>query len=146
MEFDQPDQPLPRPIWSAKDPNAAAWAERLEGISLAPGHVRIPAGRRIVDLPGYDDGTWWVQDIAASIPARLLGPGEGRRALDLCAAPGGKTMQLASAGWAVTAVDQSEARMERLHENLARTHLAAQTRIADAASFAEGAPYDGRRT
>ena len=122
--------------------DSAAWAERLEGTSLAPGHVRIPAGRRIVDLPGYDDGLWWVQDIAASIPARLLGSGEGRRALDLCAAPGGKTMQLASNGWTVTAVDLSDARMERLSENLARTGLSAETRIADAADFAEGAPYD----
>jgi 16S rRNA (cytosine967-C5)-methyltransferase len=122
--------------------DSAEWAARLEGISFAPGHVRIPAGRRIVDLPGYDDGVWWVQDIAASIPARLLGAGEGRRALDLCAAPGGKTMQLAGAGWAVTAVDLSEARMARLTENLERTALAVETRIADAASFAEGAPYD----
>ena len=122
--------------------DAVNWAARLDGISLAPGHVRIPAGRRIVDLPGYDDGLWWVQDIAASIPAQLLGKGDGRRALDLCAAPGGKTMQLASNGWTVTAVDQSETRMERLSENLQRTGLAAETRIADAASFAEGAPYD----
>ncbi|ATE63787.1 RsmB/NOP family class I SAM-dependent RNA methyltransferase [Rhizorhabdus dicambivorans] len=127
--------------------DTAEWAARLEGESLAPGHVRIAAGRRIVDLPGYDEGAWWVQDIAASIPARLLGAGTdegkgGRRALDLCAAPGGKTMQLAAAGWAVTAVDLSEARMERLAENLERTRLAAETRIADAATFDEGARYD----
>lgn len=122
--------------------DTAAWATRLEGESLAPGHVRIPAGRRVVDLPGYDEGSWWVQDIAASIPARLLGAGHGRRALDLCAAPGGKTMQLASAGWAVTAVDLSEARMERLAENLERTALTADRHVADAASFADGAPYD----
>ena len=118
------------------------WALRLDGESLAPGHVRIAAGRRVVDLPGYDDGLWWVQDIAASIPARLLGNGAGRRVLDLCAAPGGKTMQLASSGWDVTAVDLSESRMERLSENLARTGLTAKHRIADAASFVEGAPYD----
>jgi 16S rRNA (cytosine967-C5)-methyltransferase len=122
--------------------DTAEWATKLDGTSLAPGHVRIAAGRRIVDLPGYDEGVWWVQDIAAAIPARLLGSGEGRRALDLCAAPGGKTMQLASAGWTVTAVDQSEQRMERLAENLARTGLSADSRIADAAEFGEGAPYD----
>lgn len=122
--------------------DTAEWAGKLEGESLAPGHVRIPAGRRIVDLPGYDDGTWWVQDIAASIPARLLGVGDGRRALDLCAAPGGKTMQLAAAGWVVTAVDLSEARMARFAENLERTGLAAETHIADAADFTAGAPYD----
>ncbi|MET0375498.1 MAG: RsmB/NOP family class I SAM-dependent RNA methyltransferase [Rhizorhabdus sp.] len=118
------------------------WAARMEGESLAPGHVRIPAGRRVVDLPGYDDGIWWVQDIAASIPARLLGDGSGKRALDLCAAPGGKTMQLASHGWAVGAVDLSEARMARLSENLDRTGLAAQQHIADAANFAADSPYD----
>ena len=120
----------------------ADWAARLDGESLAPDHVRIPTGRRVVDLPGYDDGIWWVQDIAAAIPARLLGDGAGRRALDLCAAPGGKTMQLASRGWAVSAVDLSEARMARLSENLARTSLAAGLHIADAAGFATGAPYD----
>ena len=120
----------------------AEWALRLDGESLAPDHVRIPAGRRVVDLPGYDDGVWWVQDVAAAIPARLLGNGAGRRALDLCAAPGGKTMQLASRGWAVSAVDLSETRMARLSENLARTGLAAGLHIADAGGFAEGAPYD----
>ncbi len=120
----------------------AEQALALDGESLAPGHVRIAAGRRIVDLPGYDDGSWWVQDIAASIPARLLGEGTGKRALDLCAAPGGKTMQLASQGWLVTAVDQSEPRMERLAENLSRTGLNADSRIGDAADFADGAPYD----
>jgi len=122
--------------------DGGAWAERLDGASFAPGHVRISTGRRIVDLPGYDDGIWWVQDIAASIPARLLGEGDGRRALDLCAAPGGKTMQLASHGWMVTAVDLSEARMERLSENLARTRLSAEIHIGDAADFAQGAPFD----
>jgi 16S rRNA (cytosine967-C5)-methyltransferase len=124
------------------DEDSAGWAARLGGVSLAAGHVRIPAGRRVVDLPGYDDGVWWVQDVAAAIPARLLGPGAGKRALDLCAAPGGKTMQLASAGWAVTAVDVSEARMTRLAENLARTGLAADVRVGDAGHFAEGVPYD----
>lgn len=122
--------------------DSAEWAARLGGESLSDGHVRIAAGRRIVDLPGYDEGVWWVQDIAASIPARLLGAGAGASALDLCAAPGGKTMQLASQGWRVTAVDLSERRIERLAENLARTGLAVRTIVADAGSFAEGAPYD----
>jgi len=119
-----------------------AWAQQLDGESLAPDHVRIAPGRRIVDLPGYDDGFWWVQDIAAGIPARLLGAGMDRRVLDLCAAPGGKTMQLAAQGWAVTAVDLSEARMNRLRDNLARTGMTAETRIADAGDFTDGAPYD----
>jgi 16S rRNA (cytosine967-C5)-methyltransferase len=121
--------------------DAAEWATRLEGESLAPGHVRIAAGRRVVDLDGYDEGVWWVQDIAASIPARLAGAGAGR-ALDLCAAPGGKTMQLAAAGWDVTALDLSEQRLARLADNLDRTGLAATVVEGDAGSFADGAPYD----
>jgi 16S rRNA (cytosine967-C5)-methyltransferase len=103
----------------------AEWVERLAGESLAPGHVRLPEGTPVPTLPGFKDGAWWVQDIAASCAARLLGPGEGRHVLDLCAAPGGKTMQLAAAGWRVSAVDQSKKRLERLSENLARTGLAA---------------------
>jgi 16S rRNA (cytosine967-C5)-methyltransferase len=115
----------------------------LDGVALAPGHRRLPAGARVVDLPGFADGRWWVQDLAASLPARLLGgAGAGRRALDLCAAPGGKTLQLAAAGWAVTAVDASPARLARLHENLARTGLAAEVVAADLREWAPPAPVD----
>ncbi|PTD18300.1 RsmB/NOP family class I SAM-dependent RNA methyltransferase [Sphingomonas fennica] len=115
-----------------RDPAATAeWTERLGGVSLAPGHVRLARGGAIADLPGFADGQWWVQDIAASLPARVAGAGEGRSALDLCAAPGGKTMQLAAAGWQVTATDLSAPRLERLRENLARTGLAAEVRQAD---------------
>lgn len=103
----------------------------MEGVSLMPGHLRIPARAAVADLSGYGEGGWWVQDIAASLPARLLGPGEGRTALDLCAAPGGKTMQLASAGFQVTAVDASESRLARLSENLERTNLSAKVIAAD---------------
>lgn len=109
----------------------ALWAERLGGESLMPGHVRIARGPAIAELPGYDEGAWWVQNIAASLPARLLGPGEGRAVLDLCAAPGGKTMQLAAAGWSVTALDQDRARLVRLEDNLARTGLQARLVTAD---------------
>ena len=130
----------PPPIDFTLKPDADATA--FEGESLAPQHVRIADGQRVVDLPGYDEGHWWVQDIAASIPARLLGKGEARRVLDLCAAPGGKTMQLASNGWQVTAVDMSESRLERLHGNLERTGLSADVHVGDAANFADGAPYD----
>src|SRR3546814_13835745 len=77
-------------------------------------------------MPGFRAGGWWVQDLAASLPARLLGDGKGRRILDLCAAPGGKTMQLAAAGWNVAAVDSSAKRLERMRANLARTGLAAE--------------------
>jgi 16S rRNA (cytosine967-C5)-methyltransferase len=115
-----------------RDPEETAlWAERLGGTSLAPGHVRLGDHDAIPELSGFDEGAWWVQDIAASIPARLLGAGEGRHILDLCAAPGGKTMQLAAAGWRVTALDSSPKRLERLSENLARTGLSAETVAAD---------------
>ena len=94
---------VPPPLDLALQPSedAAAWAGRLGGVSLAAHHVRLPRGGGLTDLPGFDEGRWWVQDIAASLPARLLGEGAGRRVLDLCAAPGGKTMQLAAAGWSV---------------------------------------------
>ena len=95
-----------------------AWAERLGGKVLPTGSVRLEAGGRIEDLPGYSDGGWWVQDAAASLPARLLGPVAGKSVADLCAAPGGKTAQLAAAGADVTAVDLSSARLQRLRDNL----------------------------
>ncbi len=120
----------------------AEWAETLGGVSLAPGHVRLPRGAAIETLPGYRDGAWWVQDLAASLPARLLGPGEGRRVLDLCAAPGGKTLQLAAAGWQVTALDISKRRLERLRDNLDRTGLSAQVVTADALTWEPEAPFD----
>jgi 16S rRNA (cytosine967-C5)-methyltransferase len=117
---------------SLKDVSAtSAWAERLGGTSLAPGHIRLPAETDVTSLDGFADGDWWVQDLAASIPARLFGAGAGRAVLDLCAAPGGKTMQLASAGWNVTALDQSQRRLERLEETLTRTGLSAGIVCAD---------------
>lgn len=118
------------------------WAEKLGGFSLAPGHVRLPEGAVIPDLPGFAEGAWWVQDLAASCPARLLGAGEGRHVLDLCAAPGGKTMQLAAAGWRVSAVDQSKKRLERLSENLARTGLSAEAVAADLRQWTPPEPVD----
>jgi 16S rRNA (cytosine967-C5)-methyltransferase len=126
-----------------RDPAATdAWAARLGGQSLAAGHVRLPRGTAVSELPGFDEGAWWVQDLAASLPARLLGPGEGRRALDLCAAPGGKALQLASAGWQVTALDVSDKRLDRLRENLSRTGLSAKIWIADALAWEPAEPFD----
>lgn len=126
-----------------RDPAATAeWAERLGGKSLAPGHVRLPRGTAVAELPGFADGAWWVQDLAASLPARLLGRGEKRRVLDLCAAPGGKTLQLAAAGWQVTALDISAKRMGRLKENLARTALHAELITANAMEWQPGEAFD----
>jgi 16S rRNA (cytosine967-C5)-methyltransferase len=127
----------PPPIDLIGDPPAG-----VEGISLLPGHLRLPRGTAVADLPGYDDGRWWVQDISASMPARLLGAGEGRTVLDLCAAPGGKTMQLASAGWNVTAVDVSQSRLARLSDNLKRTGLTAKVVAADVMTWSPPALVD----
>ena len=117
-------------------------AEKMQAVGLAPGHVRLPRGTNVSDLPGYEQGSWWVQDLAASIPASLLGKGEGRSVLDIAAAPGGKTMQLAAAGWDVTALDVHPKRMMRLRENLARVGLDAHTVIADALEWEPDAPFD----
>ncbi len=112
------------------------------GEMLVRGHRRLPRGTAITALTGYATGAWWVQNIAASVPARLLGEGAGRVALDLCAAPGGKTMQLAAQGWQVVAVDNHAKRVERLRENLARTGLSAEVVVADLLSWNPPAPVD----
>ena len=117
------------------------WAEVLGGRSLAPGHMRLDDAAPVPELPGFSEGGWWVQDLAASLPARLLGAGGGT-VLDLCAAPGGKTCQLAAAGWAVTALDQSESRLARLRDNLLRTRLSAEVIRADALDWAPAAAFD----
>ena len=113
----------------------APWQARLGGVSLAPGHVRVPRGTPVEKLEGYDAGAWWVQDIAAMIPSAVLGAGAGRHALDLCAAPGGKTMALAAAGWEVTALDLSKRRLDVLKDNLKRTGLKASPVRADALTW-----------
>lgn len=110
-------------------------AVAMGGVTLAPGHVRLPRGAAVESLADYKAGDWWVQDLAASIPARLLGEGAGKHALDLCAAPGGKTMQLAAAGWNVTALDMSKRRLELLKDNLKRTGLKASPVRADALTW-----------
>lgn len=134
--------PPPLDITLRNDALTADWAAKLEGVSLAPGHVRIARAGAIDALPGFAEGAWWVQDLAASVPVRLLGAGEGRRALDLCAAPGGKTLQLAAAGWKVTALDKSARRVERLRANLERSGLSAEVVVADALTWQPDAPFD----
>ena len=114
----------------------------MAGVSLLPGHLRLRERQAVAGLTGFGEGGWWVQDISASIPARLLGAGEGRSVLDLCAAPGGKTMQLAAAGFRVTAVDESQSRLARLSENLERTGLAAEIVAADVMRWQPAEPVD----
>jgi 16S rRNA (cytosine967-C5)-methyltransferase len=124
------------------DADTARWAEQLGGESFMHGHIRLARGTAVDALDGYDEGAWWVQDLAASIPARLLGDGNGKQALDLCAAPGGKTMQLAAQGWHVTALDNSARRMERLSSNLERTGLSAELVRADVTTWESDARFD----
>lgn len=159
-----PDHPsLPGPVhariagnWGERVADAAAAAiaapppldltlraevAELHGESLVSNHLRITGDTSVPELPGYAEGAWWVQDLAASLPARLLGGGTGR-ALDLCAAPGGKTLQLAASGWDVTAVDISESRLARLSENLDRTGLSAKVVTADLMNWEPGFEAD----
>ncbi|MXP48379.1 methyltransferase domain-containing protein [Altererythrobacter luteolus] len=124
--------------WDETAERAAA----MGGISLAPGHIRLPRGTPIDQLPGFGDGDWWVQDFAASLPARLLGRGEGKRVLDLCSAPGGKTLQLAAAGWRVTSLDISERRLEKVRQNLKRTGLEAEVIKANALTWQPAKQFD----
>lgn len=116
--------------------------EAPEGEALPTGSLRLAAGGQVSALPGYASGGWWVQDAAAALPARLLDARPGERVLDLCAAPGGKTLQLAAAGASVVALDVSEARLARLRENLARTGLTAEVVAADALDWQPGAAFD----
>lgn len=131
--------PPPIDLSFAVEPGADEWPD---AISLAPRHRRLPRGQAVENMPGYGEGGWWIQDLAASLPARLLGTGDGRTVLDLCAAPGGKTMQLAAADWKVVAVDSSAKRLERLSANMARTGLAADIVQADIRSWAPDMPAD----
>jgi len=117
------------------------WALRLDGIVLPTGSVRLSNHAPIVELPGYADGEWWVQDAAAAIPARLIDVAAGARVVDLCAAPGGKSAQLAAAGAKVTAVDRSAERLKRLAANFDRLRLEAEIAVANALAF-EAAPFD----
>lgn len=112
------------------------------GVQLATGSLRFPAGTRVTELPGFDLGDFWVQDAAAALPAKLLAPLAGERVIDLCAAPGGKTAQLAAAGASVVAVERDLARLARLRDNLRHWHLSAELVHADAAEWARGGQFD----
>jgi len=126
-----------------RDPaDAPALAEALEAQLLAGGSLRRPGGGRIEEWPGFAEGRWWVQDAAAAVPARLLAVRPGDTALDLCAAPGGKALQLAAAGAKVTALDRSAARLRRLTAGLERTGLAAEVVAVEAEAWADPRTFD----
>jgi 16S rRNA (cytosine967-C5)-methyltransferase len=118
------------------------WCARLQGVMLPTGTLRRAAGGALSSLPGFAEGAWWVQDAAAALPARLFGDLAGREVVDLCAAPGGKTAQLAIAGARVTAVDRSSRRLERLAANLDRLALPVVAVAADAATWRPTHPVD----
>jgi 16S rRNA (cytosine967-C5)-methyltransferase len=122
--------------------DAAQWAERLGGALLETGGVRLTDPGPIPELPGFEAGDWWVQDAAASLPILMLGEVAGARVLDLCAAPGGKTLQLAAAGAEVTALDIQAERLEIVRANLSRTQLNASLIAADALTWAPRQPAD----
>jgi 16S rRNA (cytosine967-C5)-methyltransferase len=134
---------------SVKRPDETArWAEALHAEILPGGTLRLlpqadgERHLRVTELPGYAEGAWWVQDFAASLPVKLLGDVAGKRVLDLCAAPGGKTAQLAAAGAEVTAIDRSADRLKRLEQNLARLQLRARCAAADAAAWDGAKDFD----
>jgi 16S rRNA (cytosine967-C5)-methyltransferase len=128
---------------SLKDPNRLdALSAELEAQALPGGTLRTSRRGDLATWPEFAEGAWWVQDASAAIPARLLAVHPGEAALDLCAAPGGKTLQLAAAGADVTAIDRAPARLKRLAENLARTGLAAESVAADAATWPDRRTFD----
>lgn len=130
-----------RPPLDLSFASEGASADYSEGTPLAPRHRRLDHSGAVMELPGFGQGRWWVQDLAASLPARLV-PTEAVDVLDACAAPGGKTMQLAAAGHKVTALDRSESRLARLSDNLTRTQLNAETVVVDALEWAPDTKFD----
>ena len=130
-----------RPPLDLSFASEGASADYSEGTPLAPRHRRLDHSGAVMELPGFGQGRWWVQDLAASLPARLV-PTDAVNVLDACAAPGGKTMQLAAAGHKVTALDRSESRLARLSDNLTRTQLNAETVVVDALEWAPDTKFD----
>ncbi|HYD18145.1 MAG TPA: RsmB/NOP family class I SAM-dependent RNA methyltransferase [Patescibacteria group bacterium] len=116
-----------------RDPEG--WAEKLNGTLMPSGSIRLSGGGFIPDLPGFAEGEWWIQGAAAALPAKLFGDLQGKTVIDLCAAPGGKTAQLAAMGATVTALDRSAMRVKRLDENMARLGFTVETVIADGATW-----------
>jgi len=117
------------------------WAARLGGRVVGPSTVRLADGGQIEELPGYAEGGWWVQDLAATLPVQVLRPTSGERVLDLCAAPGGKTAQLLTAGAVVTSVERDPTRAEKLRRNLRRLNLESEVVVADLLDFVPAEPF-----
>lgn len=140
------DPPLDLTLKDSTDDNTKKWAETLGAAVIMPGTVRLSSIGNVAELEGYSEGDWWAQDVAATLPVRALekalGDLTGKSALDLCAAPGGKTMQLAAQGAKVTAVDKSESRLARVHENMARVKLDAEIVCADALEWETDKTFD----
>lgn len=133
----------PETYLTPKNGDAAALAEQVSGAVIGAYSVRVET-TKIEALPGFEDGDWWVQDIAATLPARLLEAKAGEHVLDICAAPGGKTLQLAATGASVTAIDRSKPRLKRLKQNLWRTGFKGNVNVvqADATEWAPAQPVD----
>ncbi len=136
------EAPLDITINNEKDRNY--WASAFKATQVGAGSLRVPSGGAVHEREGFDDGMWWVQDASAAIPANLFGDVDGRQVIDLCAAPGGKTMQLAAKGAHVTAVDRSAKRLKRLSQNLERVRLQDNVEIlvADATAWQPKEPVD----
>ncbi|MBU3889201.1 methyltransferase domain-containing protein [Methylosinus sporium] len=130
------------PIDLSVKADAEGWARRLDGVALPTGSVRLRTRTPIVELEGFAQGEWWVQDAAAALPARLLAIQPEERVLDMCAAPGGKTAQLALARAQVTALDRSAERLKLLAANLQRLGLHADIAVGDAATYSAARPFD----
>ena len=122
--------------------DADQWAKTLGGVRLSDTSIRVARGDAVSSWPGYDEGQWWVQDFAATLPVRLFGDVTGKRVADLCAAPGGKTAQLIAAGADVTAVEAFSSRLERLAGNLKRLGMAAHLVEADLMDYVPDQPFD----
>jgi 16S rRNA (cytosine967-C5)-methyltransferase len=129
------------PIDLSVKSDPSGWAERLDGVVTPTGSVRLRTYAPITELEGYADGEWWVQDAAAALPARLLRVEADERVLDMCAAPGGKTAQLALAGGQVTALDRSAERLKLLAANMQRARLRADVAVSDATTYS-ARPFD----
>lgn len=136
-------------VWATEPPlditapqDAASWAEKLGGTLITPQTFRVEKSGDVTKLLGFDNGAWWVQDVAAALPVSLLGDLRGKDVLDLCAAPGGKTMQLIAGGAAVTAVDSSSPRLALLNENLQRMKFSATVQAADVMHYEPLQAYD----